>query len=269
MNLLLQFFPRFIKLKRPLCDRYALLFSIAIVWIYAEILTSSGAFKKSKQLSCRTDSSGLIRSAPWYIHIGTILLQFMSYFPWRSYNHRAFTSVKYIFRPLMSGRVLDAMLSPLMTCRFYIPFPFQWGPPTFTAGETFAAMIASFVALIEVLNLSWFINKSFHIPTKLHFLAHFFSNFHYLSWQSSGSFIAAARYGSATPVPPSVISRGVGWLVSFHATYAMHATWYMKISHSSNMLASYLTESDCLCVYFRGSELCSTPFLAVSPALQQ
>lgn len=121
-----QFFPRFIKLKRPLCDRYALLFSIAIVWIYAEILTSSGAFKKSKQLSCRTDSSGLIRSAPW----------------------------------------------------FYIPFPFQWGPPTFTAGETSAAMIASFVALIE----------------------------------STGSFIAAARYGSATPVPPSVISRGVGWL---------------------------------------------------------
>ena len=31
--------------------------------------------------------------------------------------------------------------------------------------------------------------------------------------QSTGTFFATARYGSATPVPPSVISRGVGWLV--------------------------------------------------------
>lgn len=31
--------------------------------------------------------------------------------------------------------------------------------------------------------------------------------------QSTGTFIAASRYGSATPVPPSVLSRGVGWLV--------------------------------------------------------
>ncbi|KAI3465251.1 hypothetical protein Pfo_021914 [Paulownia fortunei] len=126
MIIISQFFPRLIKLKRPVCDRYALLFSVAIVWIYAEILTWSGAFNKSKNVSCRTDSSGLIGGAPW----------------------------------------------------LYIPFPFQWGPPTFRAGETFATMVASFVA----------------------------------STESTGSFIAAARYGSATPVPPSVISRGVGWL---------------------------------------------------------
>ncbi|XP_011070150.1 putative nucleobase-ascorbate transporter 10 [Sesamum indicum] len=121
-----QFLPRFIKSKRHLCDRYALLFAIAIVWMYAGILTWSGAFMKSKHVSCRTDSSGLIGGAPW----------------------------------------------------FYVPFPFQWGPPTFRAGEAFAAIVASFVASIE----------------------------------STGSFISAARYGSATPVPPSVISRGVGWL---------------------------------------------------------
>ncbi|KAJ0480704.1 hypothetical protein HanIR_Chr13g0634691 [Helianthus annuus] len=30
--------------------------------------------------------------------------------------------------------------------------------------------------------------------------------------QSTGSFLATARYGSATPVPPSVLSRGFGWL---------------------------------------------------------
>ena len=33
--------------------------------------------------------------------------------------------------------------------------------------------------------------------------------------QSTGTFYAAARYGSATPVPPSVISRGAGWIVGF------------------------------------------------------
>ncbi|XP_051123942.1 nucleobase-ascorbate transporter 7-like [Andrographis paniculata] len=60
----------------------------------------------------------------------------------------------------------------------HIPYPFHWGPPTFRAGKAFAMMVASFVA----------------------------------STESTGSFIAAARYGSATPVPPSVLSRGVGWL---------------------------------------------------------
>jgi hypothetical protein len=34
--------------------------------------------------------------------------------------------------------------------------------------------------------------------------------------QSTGTFIAASRFGSATPVPPSVLSRGVGWLVLRH-----------------------------------------------------
>lgn len=38
----------------------------------------------------------------------------------------------------------------LHTCRIYIPFPFQWGPPTFRAGEAFAMMIAAFVASTEV-----------------------------------------------------------------------------------------------------------------------
>lgn len=31
--------------------------------------------------------------------------------------------------------------------------------------------------------------------------------------QSTAVFYATARYGSATPVPASIISRGVGWLV--------------------------------------------------------
>ncbi|RDX81375.1 putative nucleobase-ascorbate transporter 10, partial [Mucuna pruriens] len=60
----------------------------------------------------------------------------------------------------------------------YFPRFFQWGPPTFNAGEAFAMMAASFVSLFEY----------------------------------TGTCYAAARYGSATPVPPSVISRGAGWV---------------------------------------------------------
>ncbi|KAG5543660.1 hypothetical protein RHGRI_016424 [Rhododendron griersonianum] len=117
------------KIKRRVCDRYALLFSVAFVWGYAQILTSSGAYRNASsatQASCRTDRAGLITGAPW----------------------------------------------------LYIPYPFQWGRPTFQAGEAFAMMAASFVASLE----------------------------------STGTFLATARYGSATPVPASVVNRGVGWL---------------------------------------------------------
>lgn len=31
--------------------------------------------------------------------------------------------------------------------------------------------------------------------------------------QSTGAFIAVSRYASATPMPPSILSRGVGWQV--------------------------------------------------------
>ena len=34
--------------------------------------------------------------------------------------------------------------------RIRVPYPFQWGAPTFDAGEAFAMMAASFVALVEV-----------------------------------------------------------------------------------------------------------------------
>ncbi|KAM1003010.1 hypothetical protein FF1_003325 [Malus domestica] len=117
------------KLKLPIFGRFAILFSVAIVWIYAEVLTAAGAYKKrpyTTQTSCRTDRSGLISAAPW----------------------------------------------------IRIPYPFQWGSPDFNAGDTFAMMAAALVAIIE----------------------------------STGTFIAASRYGSATPIPPSVLSRGVGWL---------------------------------------------------------
>ncbi|KAL5074665.1 hypothetical protein RYX36_013649 [Vicia faba] len=110
-------------------DQFAVLFSIAIAWLLAQLLTSSTMYNnkpESTQNSCRTDRAGLVTSAPWV----------------------------------------------------YFPYPFQWGSPTFNYGDTFAMLAASFVSLFD----------------------------------STGTFYAAARYGSATPVPPSVISRGAGWL---------------------------------------------------------
>lgn len=34
--------------------------------------------------------------------------------------------------------------------RIRVPYPFQWGAPTFDAGDVFAMMMASFVTLVEV-----------------------------------------------------------------------------------------------------------------------
>lgn len=39
-------------------------------------------------------------------------------------------------------------------------------------------------------------------------------DFTMLLMQSTGGFIAVARYASATPLPPSILSRGVGWQVN-------------------------------------------------------
>ncbi|XAR50147.1 hypothetical protein NMG60_11004401 [Bertholletia excelsa] len=109
-------------------ERFSVIFTVVMVWIYAHLLTVGGAYngKSPKtQTSCRTDRAGIIDGAPW----------------------------------------------------IRIPYPFQWGAPSFDAGEAFAMMVTSFVALVE----------------------------------STGTFIAVSRYASATPLPPSVLSRGVGW----------------------------------------------------------
>ncbi|KAI3788563.1 hypothetical protein L2E82_01333 [Cichorium intybus] len=123
-----QYLPPYLTSKKPICDRFAVLFSVSIAWTCAGILTLSGAYAKSRDTlnTCRTDHSGLMRGAPW----------------------------------------------------IYVPYPFQWGTPTFDVGEVIMMIVASFISSIE----------------------------------STGSFLATARYGSATPVPPSVLSRGIGWL---------------------------------------------------------
>lgn len=58
-----------------------------------------------------------------------------------------------------------------------VPYPFQWGGPVFDGGQAFAMMAAAFVSLVE----------------------------------STGTFYAVSRFASATPPPPTIISRGIGW----------------------------------------------------------
>ncbi|XP_048529923.1 nucleobase-ascorbate transporter 2-like [Triticum urartu] len=112
----------------PILERFSLLVCIALVWVYAHILTAGGAYHHTAlhtQISCRTDRSNLISSALW----------------------------------------------------ISIPYPLQWGAPTFNADHAFGMMAAVMVSLIE----------------------------------STGAFKAAARLASATPPPAYVLSRGIGW----------------------------------------------------------
>lgn len=126
--ILSQYLSHVIHSGKAIFDKFSVLISITIVWIYAHLLTVGGAYNHTApktQISCRTDRSGLIDAAPW----------------------------------------------------IRVPYPFQWGAPSFDAGEAFAMMMTAFVALVE----------------------------------STGGFIAVSRYASATPLPPSILSRGIGW----------------------------------------------------------
>nr|CAB3486481.1 unnamed protein product [Digitaria exilis]CAB3503634.1 unnamed protein product [Digitaria exilis]CAB3503641.1 unnamed protein product [Digitaria exilis] len=95
-----QYLPQVLHFGKKVFGQFSVLFTVAIVWLYAYILTISGAYKNSPsktQVHCRVDRSGLISGAPW----------------------------------------------------IRVPYPFQWGPPTFDAGEAFAMMMTSFIALVE------------------------------------------------------------------------------------------------------------------------
>ncbi|RCV11298.1 hypothetical protein SEVIR_2G180900v4 [Setaria viridis] len=112
----------------PVLERFSMLMCIALVWVYAHILTASGAYKHTAlvtQINCRTDLANLISSSQW----------------------------------------------------ISIPYPLQWGAPTFSADHAFGMMAAVVVSLIE----------------------------------TTGAFKAAARLASATPPPAYVLSRGIGW----------------------------------------------------------
>ncbi|MFQ6661867.1 hypothetical protein Gotur_029880 [Gossypium turneri] len=83
---------------------------------------------------------------------------------------------------------------PIPDILIRVPYPFQWGAPTFDAGEAFAMMAASFVALVEA--EIWIASATILNLNAI--------------W-STGTFLAVARYASATPMPPSILSRGIGW----------------------------------------------------------
>jgi hypothetical protein len=54
----------------PILERFSLFICVALIWAYAQILTSGGAYKHSTeatQISCRTDRANLISSAPWLV----------------------------------------------------------------------------------------------------------------------------------------------------------------------------------------------------------
>ncbi|KAL8226605.1 hypothetical protein R6Q57_016437 [Mikania cordata] len=126
--ILSQYVPHMLHSGKAIFEKFCVLMSIAIVWIYAHLLTVGGAYNHTApktQISCRTDRAGLVEAALW----------------------------------------------------IRVPYPFQWGAPSFDAGEAFAMVMTTFVTLVE----------------------------------STGGFMAVSRYASATPLPPSVLSRGVGW----------------------------------------------------------
>lgn len=58
---------------------------------------------------------------------------------------------------------LSITRSAFYSYRIRIPYPFQWGRPTFNAGESFAMMAAAFVALVEVFYLTSLL-VSFELP---------------------------------------------------------------------------------------------------------
>ncbi|KAJ4961137.1 hypothetical protein NE237_021047 [Protea cynaroides] len=63
-----QYIPHFIHTERRIFDRFAVIFSVVIVWVYAHLLTVGGAYKNAAprtQVTCRTDKSGLVSGAPW------------------------------------------------------------------------------------------------------------------------------------------------------------------------------------------------------------
>ncbi|MED6127773.1 Nucleobase-ascorbate transporter 7 [Stylosanthes scabra] len=95
-----------IKGDKPIFDRFAVIFSIAIVWIYAHLFIVGGAYKNSEpktQITCRTDHSGIIGGAPW----------------------------------------------------IRVPYPFQWGEPTFDAGELFPMMAEHKISIYGMKQSEW------------------------------------------------------------------------------------------------------------------
>lgn len=112
-------------------ERFALLLAITVAWAYAHLLTASGAYKhrpERTQDNCRTDRAHLVSSAAW---CGT-------------------PPPPAIFSLPRRKKTSSGLLILSHRCRIKIPYPLQWGAPTFDAGHAFGMMAAVLVSLIEV-----------------------------------------------------------------------------------------------------------------------
>lgn len=111
----------------PIFERFPVIICVTVIWIYSLILTASGAYRDKSvrtQVSCRTDRANLISTAPWYIREE---LHLNTFFPLPGFKSHMLCYV-----------------------RFKFPYPLQWGPPTFSAGHSFAMMSAVLVSMVEV-----------------------------------------------------------------------------------------------------------------------
>lgn len=112
----------------PIFERFPVLICVTIIWIYSLILTAGGAYRDKPsitQSSCRTDRANLISTAPWY--------------------NKDLASSEF---PLLLA--LELAKYSVLCFRFKFPYPLQWGPPTFSAGHSFAMMSAVLVSMVEV-----------------------------------------------------------------------------------------------------------------------
>ncbi|KAL2340726.1 hypothetical protein Fmac_008666 [Flemingia macrophylla] len=68
VDFVLLYVPHVLRSGKHIFDRFAVIFTIVIVWVYAHLLTVRGAYNDAAhktQLSCRTDHAGLIDATPW------------------------------------------------------------------------------------------------------------------------------------------------------------------------------------------------------------
>lgn len=77
----MQYLPHIFGSGKHIFDRFAVIFTVVIVWIYAHLLTVGGAYNDAApktQTSCRTDRAGLIDAAPWLVQIVLVVLVSLS-----------------------------------------------------------------------------------------------------------------------------------------------------------------------------------------------
>ncbi|KAF7113468.1 hypothetical protein RHSIM_RhsimUnG0123800 [Rhododendron simsii] len=210
--ILSQYIPRWIETKigEHFFERYAVLLSIAIVWLFAALLTASGAYRNKSSVAVLTNLGSLVALLGKHIlelplllilslnlHDGAEKVDATAYRRLvGSLNYLTHTrpdivySVNLISRFMhepsklhyaAAKRILRYLQgTKKLGIKISVPYPWQWGTPSVDARDVFVMIAAALVALIE----------------------------------STGANIAAARFGSATLPPPSIFSRGAGWLVA-------------------------------------------------------